>query len=82
MAEGLFPLSDPLGRSLLIEGEAFKVVGVLGRVGLAGGAGSTLVGRDLNYDVHVPMTGAISRFGDIRESVASGSRERTAGGGE
>ena len=77
VAEGLFPLSDPIGRSLLIEGEAFKVVGVLGRVGLAGGAGSTLVGRDLNYDVHVPMTGAISRFGDIRESVASGSRERT-----
>ena len=77
VAEGLFPLSDPLGQSLLIEGEAFKVVGVLGRVGLAGGAGSTLVGRDLNYDVHVPITSAISRFGDVRQSVASGSRERT-----
>ncbi len=77
IAEGLFPLSDPLGQSLLIESEAFEIVGVLRRVGLAGGAGSSLVGRDLNFDVHVPMRSAISRFGDVRQSVASGSQERT-----
>ncbi len=77
IAEGLFPLSDPLGQSLLIEGEAFEIVGVLRRVGLAGGAGSSLVGRDLNFDVHVPIRSAISRFGDVRQSVASGSQERT-----
>ena len=46
-------------------------------MGLAGGAGSALVGRDLNKDVHIPMTTAGAQFGDtvIRRQTGSFSGE-------
>jgi putative ABC transport system permease protein len=49
------------------------VVGVLEPIGFAGGAGSALVNRDLNKDVHIPLTTAQRRFGDIVERRESGS---------
>ncbi|MEM8738999.1 MAG: ABC transporter permease [Planctomycetota bacterium] len=77
VAENLFPLMDPLGESFLIDQQRFVVVGILRRVGLAGGAGTALVGRDLNYDIHIPLRTANTRFGDIRQSRGQGSTERT-----
>ncbi|MEM1098204.1 MAG: ABC transporter permease, partial [Planctomycetota bacterium] len=76
VAERLFPLSDPLGNSFRIDGTTFRVAGVLQRVGLAGGAGSALVGRDLNFDIHIPIETARSRFGDTRMSRGSGTFTR------
>jgi len=61
----LFPLEDPIGGSIRIDDQLFTVVGVLQPVGLAGGAGSSLVGRDFNEDVHVPLATAELSFGDI-----------------
>ncbi|MEM7682264.1 MAG: ABC transporter permease [Planctomycetota bacterium] len=66
IARRLFPLADPLGASIRIDGNTFRVVGVLQEIGLAGGAGSALVGRDLNFDVHIPLATANSSFSDIR----------------
>ncbi|MEM6853086.1 MAG: ABC transporter permease [Planctomycetota bacterium] len=77
VAETLFPLTDPLGESFLVDSQRFVVVGVLRRVGLAGGAGTALVGRDLNFDIHIPLRTANTRFGDIRSSQGQGSSERT-----
>ena len=77
IAETLFPLTDPLRQSFLIDDQRFVVIGVLRRVGLAGGAGTALVGRDLNYDIHIPLATANTRFGDIRQSRGQGSTERT-----
>ena len=77
VAQRLFPLADPLDEEVRIEGQAFKVVGVLAPVGGAGGAGATLVGRDLNFDVHVPLPTATARFGDVMTRRESGSFERT-----
>ncbi|MBL4700418.1 MAG: ABC transporter permease, partial [Phycisphaeraceae bacterium] len=75
VARRLFPLLDPLGQIVQIEGQPFTVVGVLHPVGLAAGAGTALVGRDLNFDVHVPMSAASARFGDTRVSRDNGSFE-------
>jgi putative ABC transport system permease protein len=79
VAERLFPLEDPLEGSIRVHNyrnnQLFKVVGVLKPVGLAGGAGSALVGRDLNFDVHIPISTATSRFGDILIKRQSGSFE-------
>ncbi|MEM9884163.1 MAG: ABC transporter permease, partial [Planctomycetota bacterium] len=77
VADQLFPLADPLGESFLIDRQRFVVVGVLRRIGLAGGAGAALVGRDLNFDIHIPMATADTRFGDIRQSRGQGTSERT-----
>jgi putative ABC transport system permease protein len=77
VASRLFPLQDPLQGYVHIGEQVFRVVGVLAPVGLAGGAGSALVGRDLNFDVHIPLTAAEHRFGDIVVKVQAGSREIT-----
>ncbi len=68
-----FPLSNPVGQQLRIDSRIFTIVGVLEPVGLAGGAGSALVGRDLNKDVHIPLTTAKLEFGDIVVRRQSGS---------
>jgi len=73
VADKLFRLSDPLGDQLRIDDQVFNIVGVLQPVGLAGGKGAALVGRDLNHDVHIPLTTAESSFGDIVIRRQSGS---------
>jgi len=77
VAERLFPLEDPLSSTIRIDEQTFRVVGVMGPVGLAGGAGTALVGRDLNFDIHIPMTSAVERFGDMQVKRTSGSMEIT-----
>jgi len=73
IAKLFFPLTNPLNKKIKIDSRVFTVVGVLEPIGLAGGAGSALVGRDLNKDVHIPMTTASLEFGDIVVRRESGS---------
>ncbi len=73
VARTLFKFDDPLGDTLRIDSKAFTVVGVLAPVGLAGGAGSALIGRDLNLDVHVPITTARAVMGDMVFRGSGGS---------
>ncbi len=73
VADKFFALEDPVGEEFRISQDIFRVVGVLKPVGLAGGAGSALVGRDLNKDIHIPLTTASMRFGDIVQRRTSGS---------
>ncbi len=77
VARQLFPLSDPIGKTIRVDQTSFRVVGVLNPVGLAGGAGSALVGRDLNNDIHIPLSTAESSFGDMIRIRSAGSRENT-----
>jgi putative ABC transport system permease protein len=65
IAKQLFPWDDPLGATLRIDDKAFTVVGILAPVGLSGGAGGALIGRDLNKDMHIPITTAAAVFGDV-----------------
>ncbi|GDY00620.1 ABC transporter substrate-binding protein [Phycisphaerae bacterium] len=73
VAENFFPLEDPLGQTLRIDQKIFTVIGVLRPVGFAGGAGASMVGRDLNQDVHVPLTTARETFGDTTSRRTAGS---------
>ena len=73
VADQFFPLDDPLGASIRIDDRIFQVVGVLDPVGLAGGAGVALVGRDLNLDVHIPITTGRMEFSDTVYRRVSGS---------
>jgi putative ABC transport system permease protein len=77
VAQRLFPLQDPLASELRVDQQTFRVVGVLDPVGLAGGTGTALVGRDLNFDVYIPLTAATSRFGDLQVRRQAGSFEAT-----
>lgn len=73
VARALFPWDDPLGSTFRIDDKAFTVVGVLEPIGLSAGAGSALVGRDLNGDVHIPITTARAVFSDAVFRRVSGS---------
>jgi len=58
-AQDLFKLEDPLGNTFSIDGQRFVVIGVLQPVGLA-------TGRDINFDIYIPIETARARFGDQR----------------
>ena len=73
VAEKFFRLRDPLGALFRIDQQLFRVIGVLEPVGLSGGAGTALVGRDLNKDVHIPLTTAELQFQDIVVRRTTGS---------
>jgi putative ABC transport system permease protein len=73
IARMLFPYDDPLGSTFRIDDKVLRVVGLLEPVGLSGGAGAALVGRDMNFDVHIPFTAAGSIFGDVVIRRESGS---------
>jgi len=73
VAQDFFPLEDPMGQDISIDLRGFTVVGVLAPVGLAGGSGGALIGRDLNLDVHIPITTAKSVFGDTILRRTAGS---------
>jgi putative ABC transport system permease protein len=73
VARELFPFEDPLEATIKIDDKAFRIIGILAPVGLSGGAGAALVGRDLNYDVHLPITTAASMFGDRIFKRSSGT---------
>jgi putative ABC transport system permease protein len=75
IAARLFPLQDPLVGTVRLGEQVFRVVGVLAPVGLAGGTGTALVGRNLNYDVHIPLSTAELRFGDMQVVARAGSFE-------
>lgn len=68
-AQDLFKLEDPLGNSFSIDGQRFVVVGVLEPVGLA-------TGRDINFDIYIPIETARSRFGDQRTLPGGNVAER------
>jgi len=58
-ASHLFMLEDPLGNTFSIDGQPFTVVGILEPIGVT-------AGRDINFDIFVPLEAAESRFGDVR----------------
>ena len=68
-AQDLFKLEDPLGNSFSIDGQRFVVVGVLEPVGLA-------TGRDINFDIYIPIETARARFGDQRMLPGGNAAER------
>ncbi|MCI0677099.1 MAG: ABC transporter permease, partial [Phycisphaerales bacterium] len=76
VAEKFFARTEPLNQVFRIGNQAFKVVGVLKPVGMAGGRGSALVGRDWNMDVHIPMSTAESQFGDMIFRRVAGAEVR------
>ena len=72
-ARHLFPARDALGQDFRIDQQVLRVIGVLEEQGLAGGAGGALVGRDLNRDIHIPITTAERQFGDVIQRRTSGT---------
>ncbi len=76
IAEQFFPLHSPIGKQIRIDDRIVTIVGVLEPIGLSGGAGGALVGRDLNLDMHIPLSTAKLEFSDVYTRRMSGSFAR------
>jgi putative ABC transport system permease protein len=63
-AEGLFPIEDPLGRSVQVgEKHHYTVIGVTERRNPSAAIGGSLAAQDYNRDVYIPFATDQVRFG-------------------
>jgi len=74
-AERLFPLEDPLGRSIHVEEDYYVVVGVMKPRAPSAGIGGSLAAQDFSNDVYVPITTLWDRVGDFVVTRRSGTFE-------
>jgi putative ABC transport system permease protein len=73
-AEKLFPLDDPLDKSVRVgERHNYLVVGVTERRAASAGVGSSLAAQDYNRDVYIPFDTDKARFGQILTYQAAGT---------
>ena len=72
-AKALFPLENPIGRSIHIEESYYVVVGVMKPRMPTAGIGGSLAGQDFSKDVYIPITTLWSRVGDFIFTRRSGS---------
>jgi putative ABC transport system permease protein len=74
IAERLFPVEDPIGKSVRIaENNYFRVVGVTERRAITTGTGTSIGGQDYNRDVYVPFETDRVRFGPVLTQFKSGT---------
>ncbi len=74
-AARLFPLEDPLGKSVIIGDQAYVVVGVMKHREATAGIGGSLAAQDFTRDIYIPLTTLWSRIGDLVQIRRAGSRE-------
>ncbi len=74
VAERLFPVEDPVGKSVRIaENHYYRVVGVTQRKAVTTGTGSGVGGQDYNRDVYIPFETDRVRFGPVLTQFKSGT---------
>ncbi len=76
VAEHLFPVEDPLGRSIRVENLYYVVVGVVKDRAPSAAIGGSLDSQDYANDVYTPLSTLWSRIGDIIFTRRSDSFER------
>jgi putative ABC transport system permease protein len=75
-AEKLFPYQDPIGQSIQVENDFYKIVGRTRPRAASGNIGGSFTGQDYNKDVYIPLDTLRARIGDqVISSRGAGSRE-------
>jgi putative ABC transport system permease protein len=74
-ARFLFPFEDPVGRSITIDQDIYRVVGRTKERAKSAGIGGSLAAQDYNLDVYIPLNTLRARIGDRVFTSRSGSRE-------
>ena len=75
VAVALFPIDDPVGRSIKIGGDYYRVVGVMAPSSQKGPASGKSKEGSVGADVYIPLTAARSRFGATIINFATGSMD-------
>ncbi len=71
-AVALFPYGDPIGETINLGTDAYKVVGVTSERAATAVAGNTLTSQDYNRDVYIPLNTCRLRFGERILEMRSG----------
>ena len=74
LADKLFPFEDPMGKSVVLRSQEYRVVGVLADRMPTGGTGGSQAAEDYNSDVYIPFDTAKVRVGSTVVIRQSGSR--------
>ena len=74
-AERLFPYEDPMGRSIKIEKDYYRIVGLLKPRAPSAGIGGSLEAQDYSRDVYVPIQTLWLRVGDLVLTMRNGGFE-------
>lgn len=64
VAAELFPVEDPIGKAIQIDGMYYSVVGITGERTASAGIGGSLTAQDFNKDLYIPINTFRSRLGD------------------
>jgi putative ABC transport system permease protein len=80
VAHSLFPFGDPLGETVRLGPNFYRVVGVIRERVPTGGTGGSQSAEDYNHDVYIPLETCNARFGEQIMVRASGAfmREQVA----
>jgi putative ABC transport system permease protein len=76
VARELFPFGDPLGQSVRVGSNYYRIVGVLRPRMPTGGSGGSQAAEDYNRDVYIPIETVRVRFGEQIVVRSSGSFNR------
>lgn len=74
-AAELFPIQDPIGKTISADQHRFRVVGVMQPKGASAGIGGSLAAQDFSRDVYIPITALWKYIGDQIYTRRGGSRE-------
>ncbi len=74
-AQRLFPLGDPIGKTIMARDDPYVVIGVMQPRTAMAGIGGSLAAQDFNLDVYLPITTFWRRIGDIIYIRRAGSRQ-------
>ena len=74
-ADRLFPYEDPLGRSVKIEKDYYRIVGIAKSRAPSAGIGGSLDSQDFSRDIYIPLQTLWLRVGDIVFTRRAGSFE-------
>jgi putative ABC transport system permease protein len=65
-ARALFPLEDPLGKSVRVQDDYYRVVGVCKPRAATAAVGNSLPAQEYDKDVYLPLSTARLRFGELQ----------------
>ncbi len=74
-AERLFRYEDPIGKSIHVDEDYYRVVGVMKERTASAGIGGSLAAQDFDNDVYIPITTLWKRIGDAVVTRRAGSME-------
>lgn len=74
-AQTLFPVDDPIGKSIQVMNRAYTVIGIMKDRTASAAIGGSLSGQDYNKDVYLPLDTFQSRIntGDVFTKFSSGN---------